>query len=268
MNEAAVLTTANPNGLSEPDYYTTRLTEAQLAYERKIAAAEAVAEATVKAEQKMIERNVSKLLRKFSPEEVADLLEVPLDQVNRIAAKQNNELTFVHKKAPMSNLAYLEMLSNSPYFVSRRNEAQLAELRYKAKKQTADRIIYVLLRKFSPEEVADLLGAPLDRVHKIAKRNYSFVDIKNIYEAAVLGTANPDGISKADYYVKPLTKAQLAYERKETERKTVEGTISILLKKLSPEVVADVLEMPLNQVLNIAQGSYHRIDFKKLWEIN
>jgi len=260
MNEAAVLTTANPNGLSEPDYYTTRLTEAQLAYERKKAA--------IEAEQRMLEGNISKLLRKLSPEDIAKALEVPLDQVNRIAAKQNNELTFINEKAPMSNLTYLEMLSNSPYFVFRRNEAQLAELRYKAKKQTAERIIYKLLKKFSPEEVVDLLRAPLDQVHKIAKRNYSFVDIKNIYETAVLGTANPDGISKTDYYIKPLTKVQLAYERKETERETVKGTIAMLLEKLSPEVVADVLEMLLNQVLNITQGSYHRIDFKRLWEGN
>ena len=88
MNEAAVSNIANPNDLSKPDYFATRLTEAQLAYERKKAAAKAAAEATAKAEQRMIERNVSKLLRKFSPEEVADLLEVPLDQVSRIAAKQ------------------------------------------------------------------------------------------------------------------------------------------------------------------------------------
>ena len=168
-------------------------------------------------------------------------------------------------EAPMSNLAYLEMLSNLPYFVSRRNEAQLADLRDEAEDQTAEIIIYKLLKKFPPEEVVALLGAPLNQVHRIAENNYSFIDLKNIYETAVLGTANPNGLSTADYYTKPLTEAQLIYERKKAERKTIEGTISMLLEKLSPEVIADTLEMPLNQVLNIAQGSYSRIKFKELW---
>ena len=285
MNEATVSNTTSPDDPTKFNYFTTRLTEAQLAYEREKAAAEA----TLKAEQRMLERAISKLLRKLSPEELADVLEVSLDQVNKIATKQNsvidinelrgntftppikttdvgNKSTFMQKEAPISNLAYLEMLSNSPYFVSRRNEAQLSELRYKAEKQTAEKIIYKLLIKFSPEEVVDLLGAPLAQVHRIAESNYSFININKIYKAAISVTNNPDGISKADYYTKPLSKAQLAYERKETEQETVEGTISMLLKKLSQEVVADALEMPLDQVINIAKGRYYRIDFNRLWE--
>ena len=289
MNEAIVSNTANPDDLSTADYYTKPLTEAQLAYEREKAAKKAAAKATLIAEQRMLERNIPKLLRKLTPEEVADALEVPLDQVNKIAAKQysvsninglrgntsappakttevGNKLTFMHGAAPISNLAYLRMLSNSPYFVSRRNEVQLAELRDEAETQVAEIIIYKLLKQFSPEEVVGLLKAPLDQVHRIAKSNYSRININNIYKAAVSVTDdNPDGISTADYYIKPLTKAQLAYERKKTERKTVEGTIYMLLEKLSPEVVADALEMPFNQVFNISEGSYFNIDFKSLW---
>ena len=280
MNEATISNTTSPDDPTKFNYFTTRLTEAQLVYEREKAAAEA--------EQRILERNIPKLLRKFSPEVVADVLEVPLDQVNKIAKKHSsvidinrlngntftppvktieaeNKSTFMQEEAPRSNLAYLEMLSNLPYFVSRRNEAQLADLRYEAEQEMAEIIIYKLLKKFSPEEVVDLLGAPLAQVHRIAESNYSLIDIKIIYEAAVLGTANPDGLSTPDYYNKPLTEAQLAYERKKTERKMIEGTISMLLEKLSQEVVADVLEMPLNQVFNIAQGSYYRIKFKELW---
>ena len=86
MNEAAVSNIANPNGLSEPDYFTTRLTEAQLVFERKKAAAEA----TLKAEQKKLERDeraMQKFLRKLSPEEVAEAFEVPFVKVNMLAAK-------------------------------------------------------------------------------------------------------------------------------------------------------------------------------------
>ena len=76
MLNDAVSNTAKPGDFSKPDYFTTRLTKAQLAYEREIAGLE------------MLEKNIFKLLRKLSPEEVADVLEVPLDQVNKIAAKQ------------------------------------------------------------------------------------------------------------------------------------------------------------------------------------
>ena len=90
MNEAAVSNIANPDGLSEPDYFTTRLNEAQLAYERGMAAAKAAVEATLKAEQKTLERDkkvMQKFLRKLSPEEVAEAFEVSLDKVNMLAAK-------------------------------------------------------------------------------------------------------------------------------------------------------------------------------------
>jgi len=72
--------TAFHEKISKSPYFVSRLTEAQLAYERELAATEA--------EQRMLERNIPKLLRMLSPEEVADLLEVPLDQVNKLAAKQ------------------------------------------------------------------------------------------------------------------------------------------------------------------------------------
>ena len=84
MYNAAVANTAYLKELSKSPYFVSRLNEAQLAYEREIAAAKA----TLKAEQQTIERAISKSLRKLSPEEVADLLDVPLDQVNRIAKKQ------------------------------------------------------------------------------------------------------------------------------------------------------------------------------------
>ena len=84
MYNAAVANTAYLEELSKSPYFVSRLNEAQLAYEREVTAAEA----TLKAEQQTIERYITKLLRKLSPEEVADFLEVPIDQVNRIATKQ------------------------------------------------------------------------------------------------------------------------------------------------------------------------------------
>ena len=90
MYNAAVSNTAYLEELSKSPYFTSRLNEAQLAYEREKAAAKAAAKATLKAEQQTLERNIFNLLKKLklSPEVVADTLEVPLDQVNRIAAKQ------------------------------------------------------------------------------------------------------------------------------------------------------------------------------------
>ena len=76
MYDAAIANTAYLDELSNSPYFISRLNEAQLAYEREMAAAEA--------EQRVI----SKFLRMFSPEEVARALNVPLDQVNRIATKQ------------------------------------------------------------------------------------------------------------------------------------------------------------------------------------
>ena len=86
MYNAAASNTAYLEKLSKSPYFTSRLNEAQLAYEREIA----VTEATLKAEQQTVERDISNLLKnlKLSPEVVAKALEVPLDQVNRIAAKQ------------------------------------------------------------------------------------------------------------------------------------------------------------------------------------
>jgi len=90
MYNTAVSNTVYLEELSKSSYFTSRLNEAQLAYEREIAAAEAAAKATLKAEQQTSERYISILLKKLklSPEVVADALEVPLDQVNRIATKQ------------------------------------------------------------------------------------------------------------------------------------------------------------------------------------
>ena len=82
MNETTVSNTISPDDITKKNYFTTRLTEAQLAYERK--------QAAFQAEQQMEEKNISKLLRKFLPEEVADLLEVSLDQVNKIAARRTS----------------------------------------------------------------------------------------------------------------------------------------------------------------------------------
>ena len=98
MYDAAVLNPAYLEELSKSPYFVSRLNEAQLAYEREKAATEAAtkaaakaaAEATLKAEQQTLERDISNLLKnlKLSPEVVADALEVPLVQVNKIAAKQ------------------------------------------------------------------------------------------------------------------------------------------------------------------------------------
>jgi len=90
MYNAAVANTAYLEELSNAPYFVSRLNEVQLAYEREKAATKAAAKATLKAEQQTIERAISKSLRKLSPEEVADLLDVPLDLVNRIAARQTS----------------------------------------------------------------------------------------------------------------------------------------------------------------------------------
>jgi len=94
MYNAAASNTAYLEKLSNSPYFVSRLNEAQLAYEREMAAAEAAAkaavEATLKAEQKTLERDeraMQKFLRKLSPEEVAEAFEVPLDKVNKLAAK-------------------------------------------------------------------------------------------------------------------------------------------------------------------------------------
>jgi hypothetical protein len=84
MYEAAVSNTARLNDLSKSNYFTSRLTEAQLAYERE----KAELRAELRAEQKMKERYILNSLKKLSPEVVADDLEVPLEQVYQIAAKQ------------------------------------------------------------------------------------------------------------------------------------------------------------------------------------
>jgi len=86
MNEATISNMTNPDDLPKPNYFTTRLTEAQLAYEREKAAAKAIA----RVEKKTLERDeraILKFLRKLSPEEVAEAFELPIDQVNRIATK-------------------------------------------------------------------------------------------------------------------------------------------------------------------------------------
>ena len=78
MYNAAVANTAYLEELSKSSYFTSRLNEAQLAYEREVAG------------QEMLEMNIFKLLRMFSPEEVARALDVPLDQVYKIAAKHTS----------------------------------------------------------------------------------------------------------------------------------------------------------------------------------
>ena len=100
MSNAAASNTAYLEKLSNSPYFVSRLNEAQLAYEREKAATEAAtkaaakaaAEATLKAEQQTLERDISNLLKnlKLSPEVVADALEVPLVQVNRIAARRTS----------------------------------------------------------------------------------------------------------------------------------------------------------------------------------
>jgi len=80
MYNAAVSNTTYLEELSKSSYFTSRLNEAQLAYEREKAAE--------KAEQRMLERNIPNLLMMLPPDKVAKALDVPLDQVNRIAARQ------------------------------------------------------------------------------------------------------------------------------------------------------------------------------------
>ena len=83
MYHEAIADRTRLDKLSQSDYFVTRLTEAQIAYEREIAAEKAAA----KAEQQTRENDIRMFLRKFSPEAVADTLELPLDQVRQIAAK-------------------------------------------------------------------------------------------------------------------------------------------------------------------------------------
>ena len=88
MYNAAVSNTAYLDELSKSPYFTSRLNEAQLAYEREKAATKAAAKAAAETEKRMLERNIPNLLMMLSPEEIAKALEVSLDQVNKIAAKQ------------------------------------------------------------------------------------------------------------------------------------------------------------------------------------
>ena len=90
--------------------------------------------------------------------------------------------------AAVSNTAYLDELSKSPYFTSRLNEAQLAHEREKAAAKAAtetaakiekktlerdERAILKFLRKLSPEEVAEAFEVPIDQVNRIATKQTS-----------------------------------------------------------------------------------------------
>ena len=83
MHQEVITGRTHLDNLSQTSYFISRWNEVQLAYERDMAEEEAA----VRSEQQTRENDIRMLLKKFSPETVADTLEIPLDQVQQIVVK-------------------------------------------------------------------------------------------------------------------------------------------------------------------------------------
>jgi hypothetical protein len=92
-------------------------------------------------------------------------------------------------------------------------------------------------------------------------------ELINMYDAAVSDDVYLREIENSDYFKARLNETQLVYERERAERKgeikgeqkATEKYILRLLNNYTPQVIADMLGVPLSQVLEVAAGAGSRL---------